>query len=559
MIYEIHYRVQGSCIHSGNGELTQHVHANIVLRHSVPCTVLPALNKGWHHFYGKNLGDIMITFDEVINYDNLLKSYFHCRKGKAYRQATVKYHMEYMVNISKLLKRLREGSYEIKSLYSFVIYEPKKRNITANRFEDKIVQRVICKYALEPAIQPRLIFDNYASQPNKGNHLAIGRLKKFMISFAKENDWSDEGWVLTCDVKKYFYTIDRTICYKMVEKLDLDDRLKAIIHKQITALDSSYNEYTDEPNKGLCIGFQTSQWLAVYYMSELDHFIKEKLHIKYYGRYMDDFYMIHKDRKYLEYCLKEINRFVETRLDLKLNDKTHIHPFKQGICFLGYHCTYDVSDHTIHTTIRSKSVRKMKKRTRLQTGLIKIGKIEPENALDSIRSWHAYAVHGESTKAINAHKEAYNMVLPYIQTKKEHIKMLEDIHQIDNDGFIVLKYREDFYDPNGIIKKPHYNESMVEMEERLHREEVLANQDLYTRKNIYTLTHINQCKAEHKKRNSSKNKKKNQMYDVMDETMLRLAYPDDPPKKKKKSKKELWADLDQYRDEEGFIELVRRK
>lgn len=89
-------------------------------------------------------------------------------------------------------------------------------------------------------------------------------------------------------------------------------------------------------NPGIPIGNQTSQWFAVMYLSGLDHFIKEKLGIRYYGRYMDDFYLIHEDKAYLRYCRAEIERYVG-ELGLKLNNKTNIFPLRNGIDFLGFH------------------------------------------------------------------------------------------------------------------------------------------------------------------------------------------------------------------------------
>lgn len=502
----------------------------------------------------------MIKFDDAITYNHLLASYFHCRKGKSFRAATVQYHMNYMVNIGKLLNQLRSGTYEIKSLYSFVIYEPKKRNITANQFEDKIVQRVVCKYALEPAIQPLLIYDNYASQPGKGNHLALKRLEKFMAAYAKSVNWENRGWVLVCDIRKFFYTIDREVCFELVDKLNIDDRLKDLVYKQIWAYESRFNEYTDDPNKGLCIGFQTSQWLAVYYMSGLDHFIKEKLHIKYYGRYMDDLYLIHESREYLEYCYTEIRKYVETKLKLELNEKSHIHPFSQGICFLGYHCTYNPETHQVETRIRSKSVQKLKKRTRLHVDLIAKGKITTDNALDSIQSWHSYATHGETEKSANALIEARNMIQPLAYDWMLYQEELEDLTKVDAEGFYILKYRQGFVDHNGFQKMIPHIETMEDYRDRQTKLDVLSNPKEYFEKNIEALQHATTIKPV---KHNTKPPKKEIAKDSLNRTILDIVYPEDIiiniPKKKKKSNKKLWEDLDMYRDDDGFVELKKRK
>lgn len=380
----------------------------------------------------------MIKIEDAITYNHLVKAYFHCRKGKSFRENTIKYHMHYQRNLLRLMHELLAGTYKIKDLYSFIIYEPKKRNITANQFEDKIVQRVLCEYVLEPSIQPKLIYDNYASQPKKGTSLAIDRLRRNMTIHAKSVNWTNDGWVAICDIKKFFYTIYRPYVVQIVNRLDIDDCLKKLIRDQVYACGPEFNEYTDDPDRGLCIGFQTSQWLAVYVMNSLDHFIKEELHVKCYGRYMDDFYMIHKDRDYLEYSLNSVKLFVEQILHLKLNKKTHIHPFSQGICFLGYHCIYDLNAHDIDIVIRTKSIHKMKKRIKKLDYLIKLGRIKTDDANMSLRSWYSYAEHGKTEKAMNAYKEARAKINGYsyndgllLDSKTEE--------NTDIDGFIILK------------------------------------------------------------------------------------------------------------------------
>ena len=132
---------------------------------------------------------------------------------------------------------------------------------------------------------------------------------------------------LKCDISKYFYNIKH-------------DALKSLIRKYISDPDCLWllDMIIDstEGNVGIPIGNQSSQLFALLYLSSLDHMIKEKLGIKFYGRYMDDFYLIHEDKEYLRYCWKEIERHVN-ELGLSLNAKTNIYPLKNGIDFLGFH------------------------------------------------------------------------------------------------------------------------------------------------------------------------------------------------------------------------------
>lgn len=158
-----------------------------------------------------------------------------------------------------------------------------------------------CTYILEPLIAPKLIFDNYASQHGKGTDLARNRLEKFLKKYWNTYH-TNEGYELRCDIKSYFGTIDRDTLFEMIKRLPMDEGCLEINWILI---------YSHKPEKksGVCIGFHSMQWMAVYYMNGLDHFIKENLHIKWYGRYNDDFYLIHPDKDTLNIVMK---RFANT-------------------------------------------------------------------------------------------------------------------------------------------------------------------------------------------------------------------------------------------------------
>lgn len=360
----------------------------------------------------------LIRVEQVFTMENLLQAYHMCRSSKQTTEEVIRYHNNYLVNLYELQNRIFRGAYKCDKLYTFIVYEPKKRIVTANRFEDKIVQRLLCDKILCPMLLNRMIYDNYASQPNKGIHVALKRLQKFMYRHMKDNHWVNKGYVLSCDIKKFFYSIDKDICYQQLQTLDIDNILMNLLYETIFNVvprkGNQYNvygtDYIDDPSKGLCIGFQTSQWLAVYYLNGLDHFIKEKLHIKYYGRYMDDFYLIHNDRAYLEYCLQEIQKYLTEKLHLTLNKKTQIFPISQGVCFLGYRCCFNPHTHEVDILIRSKSVRRMIRRFNRQIKLAKHGKISIKTMHQSLESWKSYMIHGKTNRAMNAYYRALQQI-----------------------------------------------------------------------------------------------------------------------------------------------------
>ena len=384
--------------------------------------------------------DKPLTLEEVFTMDNLLEAYKNVRSGKTNREFTIKYEQSFLIRLYDLQQRIFDDKYKMGKLIRFKVYEPKEREVVADKFEDKIVQDVLSKKVLMPLISPRLIFDNYASQPGKGNLLAVQRLERHMAIHAKSVGWTDKGWVLSCDIKKYFYSIDHKVYLDMIDKLYMDSRLNKLMHMQTDICTKDINPYIKEDGRGLCIGFETSQWGAVYYLSGLDHYIKEELHIKCYGRYMDDFYLIHESREYLEECLDKIQKYVEEKLNLTLNSKTYIHPFSQGVCFLGYHCMYNPDTHQIVARIRAKSVKKMRRRAKENYKRVVHHTLDVDTAVVSLDSWWAYAKHGKTKKAENAYKQERKKLkkLEHKNAEWEFRELCLDDNNLDEDGFFIL-------------------------------------------------------------------------------------------------------------------------
>ena len=330
-----------------------------------------------------------IRYEDVFTYSNLLSSHLKSRRGKRTRETNIKYDAYQKRNLYRLRDKLLNGTYKIKDLYSFTILEPKERSIVANQYEDKIVQRCICDYILEPAISPKLIFDNYASQPGKGTDLARERFENNLRSFIKKYH-SNEGYILQIDIKGYFSSIDREILCSMVDKLNLDDRCKEIIRMEIYA-------YDKDSDKGVCIGFQSMQWLAVFYLNGLDHYIKETLRAKYYGRYMDDLYVIHNDLDVLNDWYAKITDYLNNKLKLELNKKSKIRKLSNNILWLGFRYRINGSNTIlcrVNKDALSRYIRRLKKYYREFNN----SEIGYETISASMNSWRAHLMKCSSPK-----------------------------------------------------------------------------------------------------------------------------------------------------------------
>ena len=253
-----------------------------------------------------------------------------------------KHKMEYLVDIKYVLENnlYDGGKYNI-----FLVFEPKVRVIMAQGIYDKIINHYVTRYILIPKLEKYLNNRNCATRKNMGTSYAIKLLKQDIESFKKYNKF----YFLKLDISKYFYNIDHEVIISIVKQDLTIDELnlvrtilsstnKEYINKKIEYLEKKYNVLLPkyEYGKGLAIGNLTSQFFAILYLSKLQHYITNNLHIKYIN-YMDDYIFIHNSKEYLKYSLELIKNIINNEYKLKFNDKkTFISNSNQGISFLGY-------------------------------------------------------------------------------------------------------------------------------------------------------------------------------------------------------------------------------
>lgn len=324
----------------------------------------------------------MTDFETMCSFENLYDAYKKARSGKRDKAACAEFELRTLDNIAKLREELVNKTYKMQKYNTFLVHEPKERVVMASSFRDRIVQHSLCDNVFQKRIFPHFIYDNYASQKGKGTHFGLRRLHKFMHQYYCNH--GSEGWILKGDISKYFYSIDHDILKRQVQKLIQD---KDILNLCNLIIDST-------EGKGLPIGNQTSQSFALLYLNDLDHLIKDKMGIKYYGRYMDDFYIIMPEKEKLKKMLEIVKQEVE-KLGLSLNPKTQIFPLKNGIDFLGFH-SYLTESGKIVKKIRRNSKNNAKRRLRKLLLMRKNGKISKEKVLQSYDCWMNHAKHGNT-------------------------------------------------------------------------------------------------------------------------------------------------------------------
>lgn len=259
-------------------------------------------------------------YPSVYDFNNILSAYNEVARNTKNKRKVLNLKEYKSVYISRVYNTLKNKNYKVGEYHKFVIYEPKKRLIVSQSVQDKIVNHLVARQILYPALLPCLLDVNVASRTNKGTHQGL----QYENNFSRKCKIKyGTYYILKCDISKFFASIDHDI---------LKEKLKKRI-KDKDALDIVFN-IIDSYSPGLGIGSMTSQVLAIFYLNDLDHFIKEKLKIKYYVRYQDDFLLFHKSKNYLKYCLKEITKFLEKE-KLLLNKKTRIYSSNDNFVFLG--------------------------------------------------------------------------------------------------------------------------------------------------------------------------------------------------------------------------------
>ena len=343
-----------------------------------------------------------IDYNYLLDINNLNSVFETIKHNSRHKEKILKFEIFYTSNIVNVINILESKNY-IHSKYNiFMISKPKYRIIMSESMTDKIVNHLISKYVLFPLLEKKLIDSNIATRTNMGTNLGINKLKQY-VNTLKIN--YNKFYVLKCDITKFFYSIDHKILLKKLQKIINDEELyniiKAIIcstncdyiNKKILELkdigkekimksNMTFNEKKSkikeiekiplyQMGKGLPIGNMSSQILAIFYLNDLDHFIKEKLKIKYYIRYMDDFVLLHPDKDYLKKCLLEITQKLD-ELKLTLNSKTQIIEIHNGINFLGYRFVLKKNKLYIlmNSKVKKRILKKIKNKSQIEISKI---------------------------------------------------------------------------------------------------------------------------------------------------------------------------------------------
>lgn len=322
-----------------------------------------------------------LTLEAVADLDNLYRAAREAIRGVDWKYSVQYYERNLFSNIYYARGQLLDKKDFRKPLsYFYVVERGKIRYISAPRISERVIQKSISQNVLVPAIAPTLTQGCCANMKGRGTDYCLIRLKKQLADFYQEN--GPDGYVLLMDFSDYFGSIDHDAAKALVDRVLIDEEVKQILYLQI---DHGENE------KGLGLGSEPNQAIAVALPSPIDYLGERWQGITYSGRYMDDSYFISRRKDVLQEFLKEA-RNVCASLGIAINEKkTHIVKLSRGFTFLKKRFRFTQTGRIIVTPDR-KAIGKMRRKMKKLALLVENKEMTIEQARQSYLSYRGSLV-----------------------------------------------------------------------------------------------------------------------------------------------------------------------
>ena len=328
------------------------------------------------------------SLEKVADPNALMSASKKARSGITWKASVQRYLMNLLKNVADTHKKILSEEDVRRGFIKFDLIERGKlRHISSVHFSERVVQRSLCANALIPTLTRGLIYDNGASLKNKGITFALDRLSAHLQRHYRKH--GNEGYVLLLDFSDYFGRIRHDVIKEILCQNFKDKRLISLAMSFVYAFGE----------KGLGLGSETSQIFAVTYPSKIDHYIKEVLRIKGYARYMDDSYLIHKDKGYLKKCLEDLKgKFAEVGIVLNPK-KTRIVKLSKGFTFLKTQYFLTDTGKVVRKACRESIVRQRRKLKKFKK-FSDAGEMSFGHIYNSYMSWRGYIGHKDAHRTI---------------------------------------------------------------------------------------------------------------------------------------------------------------
>ncbi len=267
----------------------------------------------------------------------MLGAWREFRRGKRNKLDVLEFQSGLIYQVTKLHQELKDKTYRHGGYEHFRISDPKPRDIHKASVRDRLLHHALYR-KLYPYFDKTFITDSYSCRLGKGTHRAMNRFRAF--AYQVSHNHTHTCWVLKCDVKKFFASIDHGVLFKILDRSIPNKDVLWLLHQVIDSF-SSHNTLTNSSmsvcSKGLPLGNLTSQLLVNVYLNEFDRFVKHQLKTKHYIRYADDFVLLSDDEQELEQTLSCMKVFLRDELRLQLHpNKVFVKTVSSGVDFIGW-------------------------------------------------------------------------------------------------------------------------------------------------------------------------------------------------------------------------------
>lgn len=322
-------------------------------------------------------------YGQIYDFDNLYQAYVEARRGKRYRGEVLRYAAAAEENLINLQNHLIWESWMPGRAREFTVFEPKRRNIQAPPFADRVLHHALVR-VVDPLFERTFISDSFACRTGKGTQAAVKRAQHF-IRLARRQ-WGDGVYVIQADISKFFPSIRHDVLMTEIERV-IGDRRVLDLWRRILA------GYGHDDGVGLPVGALTSQLGANVILSRLDHTAKDDMGLRYYVRYMDDFIVVVPNKEAAKRTLAALEAQVSA-LGLSLNPKTAYHPWQRGLDFCGYRIW------PTHILPRKRNVKRARLQFRALSRRYAAGRVDLEHVRVRVASFLAYAKHCSAARTV---------------------------------------------------------------------------------------------------------------------------------------------------------------
>lgn len=316
------------------------------------------------------------SYETCFDFENLWRAGLRCGLGVRWKASVQRYEMFLILNVGFLYLQVERGEWQKTTgkFCCFTLYERgHRRDIRSTKIGERVGQKCLCDFSLVPALQATLIYDNGATMKDKGITFAERRIVKMLRHFLAEVGVEEairSAYAVVYDFHGYFDSADHAVLMAILYILYTDTRLIGTVEKLIS----------DFGERGLGLGSQISQILALVLASAVDHAVKDREAVKVYERYMDDGIAIVRTKAEAVHLVGVIRRVAEA-LHLELNEKkTRIVKLSRGFTFLKVRYkptgTGRIVRHISHAGIRRARARMKAQRRRLEEGTILLENVE---------------------------------------------------------------------------------------------------------------------------------------------------------------------------------------